>query len=545
MDINRVSKEELIKLEGIGEHLAEEIIKARPFRDINDLLRVPGIGKKMLKRLLLQGATVSGTKLDAERLSDLSILERPISHFMKRDCPTIAAGSTVAEAYGVLEESGKKLLVVVDREKRVVGVTTEKHLSKRCGGAGETLRFLPLEPSSPVLVSPDLDVVEAARRLMKENYEYLIVVSGDRIFQGVVQLEDLKQVEETVFYNMCYSKSVTSDSGKKRKPPENPQVKQGCECSLLIFVAEDKLGWLIDWWTGGYGYSHVAIDCCEFDPKTGESIIIEAVKDGVVRTYLSSYGSRPYVRIPLKPYNVDCEEFCRCVKSHLGEPYDYEEAVLGVDRDPNRQICSGLAFDCLPEELQKRILADKRQREGSSTGGEGARDDSGRHRPHPRISPNDLARFFGAPKAADLVSGQVVEPSRARPGDCIVRVTLMEVRYGGDDIGDDWKYEVSVQGRTKSFAERTVTQRRPDRIGQEVFSGPIGVCDSRVQVYISVTAIEVDPIWDDVGSNSKTFEVECPGQRVAELEVNVSETYYGTAKMTFVFNIEARCSHRR
>ena len=38
-------------LPGVGEKLANEIIGRRPFKDIDDLDRVPGIGKATLERL--------------------------------------------------------------------------------------------------------------------------------------------------------------------------------------------------------------------------------------------------------------------------------------------------------------------------------------------------------------------------------------------------------------------------------------------------------------------------------------------------------------
>ena len=51
VDLNTGSKEELMKLPSVGEKTADSIIKYREeneFEDFNDLLNVPGIGKKKL-----------------------------------------------------------------------------------------------------------------------------------------------------------------------------------------------------------------------------------------------------------------------------------------------------------------------------------------------------------------------------------------------------------------------------------------------------------------------------------------------------------------
>jgi len=51
LDINSASKEDLIRLPGIGEKMADRIIAARPFRDKHDLTTVSGIGEKKFNDL--------------------------------------------------------------------------------------------------------------------------------------------------------------------------------------------------------------------------------------------------------------------------------------------------------------------------------------------------------------------------------------------------------------------------------------------------------------------------------------------------------------
>jgi competence ComEA-like helix-hairpin-helix protein len=52
IDVNTASAAELDSLPNIGPALAAAIIHARPFRSVGDLARVPGIGGKIIERIL-------------------------------------------------------------------------------------------------------------------------------------------------------------------------------------------------------------------------------------------------------------------------------------------------------------------------------------------------------------------------------------------------------------------------------------------------------------------------------------------------------------
>ncbi len=54
VSINRASASQIRSLQGIGHKMAESIIAQRPYRSINDLLRVKGIGMKRLEQLRAQ-----------------------------------------------------------------------------------------------------------------------------------------------------------------------------------------------------------------------------------------------------------------------------------------------------------------------------------------------------------------------------------------------------------------------------------------------------------------------------------------------------------
>lgn len=60
LDVNSASREELEMLTGIGAERADAIIAARPFSTVDDLLTIPGIGRKNLDNLIRQGLSVGG-----------------------------------------------------------------------------------------------------------------------------------------------------------------------------------------------------------------------------------------------------------------------------------------------------------------------------------------------------------------------------------------------------------------------------------------------------------------------------------------------------
>lgn len=51
VDLNRASRDDLMRLPGIGETLANRIIEARPYRRLTDILEVPGIGPSTYRAL--------------------------------------------------------------------------------------------------------------------------------------------------------------------------------------------------------------------------------------------------------------------------------------------------------------------------------------------------------------------------------------------------------------------------------------------------------------------------------------------------------------
>jgi competence protein ComEA len=55
MDFNSASREQLITIPGVGDVMAKRIIDGRPYTTMNDLLKVPGIGPKVLEKIRAHG----------------------------------------------------------------------------------------------------------------------------------------------------------------------------------------------------------------------------------------------------------------------------------------------------------------------------------------------------------------------------------------------------------------------------------------------------------------------------------------------------------
>src|SRR5512143_1560084 len=88
-----------------------------------------------------------------------------------------------------------------------------------------------------------------------------------------------------------------------REPPQKEglptgpynQAGEGRQGSLLIFVPRNPVSALINDLTGGYGYSHLAVDCGEVDIPSGKRVMIEStVGLGVHYSFQDEYGERKF-----------------------------------------------------------------------------------------------------------------------------------------------------------------------------------------------------------------------------------------------------------
>ena len=196
-----------------------------------------------------------------------------------------------------------------------------------------------------------------------------------------------------------------------REPPQKESLPTGPlgqetekhQPSLLIFVPRNTTSVLINDMTGGYGYSHLAIDCGEVDIPSGKRVMIESSFSlGVHNAFQDEFGKRKFVRIPLEKAGINAAEFCDCVRSKLGEKFDDEEILtFGLLHDPFKQICSDLATGCLPEEIRSDIARYQ---------GAGFLYTLSTLWPFANpnkvfrlfVTPNGFAKYFGAPRGEQL-----------------------------------------------------------------------------------------------------------------------------------------------
>jgi hypothetical protein len=151
-----------------------------------------------------------------------------------------------------------------------------------------------------------------------------------------------------------------------------------------------------------------------------------------------------------------------------------------------------------------------------------------------------FGRFFFnyAANVSDTVPVLPV-PDPANP--CTWEAKLINVAYGGDNIGNDWKYQLKVQDSPQVvIAEHTVNHGTNDSQNVVLASGT-STCGEPTSLAIFITAIEVDGVSNDTGSTTGTAKFVCDGSTTnTTIKVYVDEGF-STAIMTFTIQIKTTC----
>lgn len=119
---------------------------------------------------------------------------------MKRPTRTFRVDDDMAECMSLLARSPFSAIPVIDENNQVVGMLTEKDVlrtiidwsyDQRAGGpVGNYLSSLDVQ------VTPDMDLLTAARAFLECNFSCLPVTSGDCLVGRVVRHDVLKGIEK-------------------------------------------------------------------------------------------------------------------------------------------------------------------------------------------------------------------------------------------------------------------------------------------------------------------------------------------------------------
>jgi hypothetical protein len=141
---------------------------------------------------------------------------------------------------------------------------------------------------------------------------------------------------------------------------------------------------------------------------------------------------------------------------------------------------------------------------------------------------------------------------------CRIKLSLLSEHVDGD-IGDDWKYSVEARlpGQAGSKPGRIVvaphkikpgtTHELPEMPSTDIEGGP---CGSDVELELHLLAAEMDWILSDIGEETATIGLKCPGPGAPsevidrEVAVRVTETPLvlgGSANLILKLRIEAVC----
>jgi CBS domain-containing protein len=130
-----------------------------------------------------------------------SMAKTPIvRNCMKKASRTFRADEDMSKAMAVLARSSFAAIPVVDEDGLVVGLLTEKDVvrtiinwayDQRAGGPVSNY-MSPLE----VIVTPDMDLLTAARAFLECNFACLPVMDGDRLIGRLLRHDVLKGIEK-------------------------------------------------------------------------------------------------------------------------------------------------------------------------------------------------------------------------------------------------------------------------------------------------------------------------------------------------------------
>jgi hypothetical protein len=166
--LNTASLDALVKIPGITQTIAENIIAARPFASVDDCLNVYGVGKNLLARMQ---SNFEAEEKPSESRALIQVEEEAPPTYAKLDQP--AKDSVKADGDSFLSRLGKAFLVFVRAFFRLIA------LALVIGGIGAALYYglpyinqkvlVPIEKNSAQIKQVETEVQSMQTQLNKTN----------------------------------------------------------------------------------------------------------------------------------------------------------------------------------------------------------------------------------------------------------------------------------------------------------------------------------------------------------------------------------------
>ncbi len=407
-------------------------------------------------------------------MSEIPNLSRRLHEIETRPAVVIADNTSIFDAAKDLEKVGSEAIFV--RLPGRYSIVTKNDFARmtRKNISPSTSISNAIGEKMLIAGTPNESVTDAIVRMLSNSIKHLPIISAEGRLLSYVTINDVSKERDFILGNMCSYNLLERQGRKIEEPMPTGTIQQAenCECAILIFEASDELGRIIDKITGGYGYSHIAIDCCEVEKETGKRLMIEATSNGVERSYQDRYGSRAVERVPL--LGIDCKKFCDSVKSKIGQQYDITEAItLGLVDADDKQICSGLAKNGL-KDAGSSIIEEIIRRRGSL----------GKNSVivHPDgkvfISPNGFAEFFGVPRrggpsGTELVPdlsqlGSILEKFRCKSQTACYRIEIRAENIQITNIKQDAQIPLGCLLITDSAIKNGAAEKIKERVNTDL-----------------------------------------------------------------------------
>ncbi len=127
VDVNTADLKALAGLPGVGEKTAQEIVKGRPYKSVDDLAKVKGIGEKKLAKIKPL-VTVGGAPAPAPRAAPAAAPAAPA-----KAAPAVAPAAPAAPAAAAKAAPATKAPALAPGEKVNINTASKEELDKLPG----------------------------------------------------------------------------------------------------------------------------------------------------------------------------------------------------------------------------------------------------------------------------------------------------------------------------------------------------------------------------------------------------------------------------